>query len=308
MELLFPFEPNKKLLLSTSQSGLFLHTLYNDRFLRPTLLCSNYKSDLCSALYNDTIYYSYINKDDSLLLRCLRDSSLLLRLDSTSTVTYRGPQLIAFNNSLFLLYFEALHNSYQLKMRQLFTETQPHLPRILEASFSELPLLHLLATKQFLYLLLTTGQTSVLFRYHPDSSFRQLWSEEEYLAKLRLPWESEKRELEQSLIQAVQLSGQQQTRLTEKEQKLQAAESKLSGLSSELKQTKAELSEKNDTLQHIQLRLTECEQNRQQTLHTLEHTQQLLDRAKTQYNELMQVAEQYRAEAQKWYGKFTDRH
>ncbi|MBQ8800487.1 MAG: hypothetical protein IJZ55_13100 [Lachnospiraceae bacterium] len=308
MELLYFLEPNKKLLLSASQAGLYLHTMYNERFLRPALLCSNYESGLCGALYNGSLYYSYINKEHSLLIRCLRDSSLPFRLDSTSTVTYREPQLAVFNNSLFLFYFETENNTYQFKMRQLFTETQPHLPRILEASFSELPILHILATKQFLYLLLTAGQTSVLFRYHPDSSFRQLSSEEEYLAKLRLPWESEKKELEQSLIQAVQLSGQQQSLLTEKEQKLQATETILSGLSSELKQTKNELSEKNDTLQHIQLRLTECEQSRQQATHALEHTQQLLNRAKTQYNELMQVAEQYRLEAQKWYGKFTDRH
>jgi len=308
MELLFPFEPNKKLLLSASKAGLFLHTMYNDRFLRPTLLCSNYESGLCGALYHGFLYYSYVNKDRSLLLRCLQDSTLPFRLDSTGTVTYREPRLVVFNNSLFLFYFEVANTSYQLKMRQLFTETQPRLPDMLGTSFSELPVLHVLATTQHLYILLTTGQTSVLFRYHPDSSFRQLHSEEELLPILRIPWDSEKIQLEQSLMQAIHLSEQQQTLLTEKEQRLQLTERKLAELSFKWEHTQTLLSETTQTLQATQTQLTECEQNRLLAVQTSERTSLLLERAKTQYNELMQVAEQYRAEAQKWYEKFTDRH
>ncbi len=280
MELLYSFEPNKKLLLSASPSGLYVHTMYNEHFLRPTLLCSNYDSGLCGTLYNGSLYYSYINKDRSLLLRCLHDPTLRFRLDSTSTVTYREPQLVAFADSLLLFYFEAESNRYRLKLRHPFTETQPPLPDALKTSFPVFPTLHTLATKQYLYISLATGGTSLLFRYHPSSSFEQLRSEEELLPILRIPWETEKTQLEQSLMQAIHLSEQQQTLLSETTQ----------------------------TLQATQTQLAKCEQNRQQALQTSEKTSLLLERAKAQYNELMQVAEQYRLEAQKWYGKFTDRH
>lgn len=54
-------------------------------------------------------------------------------------------------------------------------------------------------------------------------------------------------------------------------------------------------------LQTIRQSLAETEQK-------AHHSELLLERAKAQYAELMTVAEQYRSEAMKWYGKYTDKH
>lgn len=308
MELFSFFEADTPLLLSASESGLFVHPVHNERFGRPVLLCSNYRSGLSGCIYNSSLYYAYINKENSLLLRRLHESTLLFRLDSTDTVTYRTPQLVPIGNTLFLFYFEEEHGSYRLKLRLPFSDIEPPLPELLKTSFRELPSLSLHATKQYLYLFFTVGATSVSYRYSPTASFEYLRSEEEYISELRTPWEAEKKQLEQGLMQAIHLSEQQQNLLTEKEQKIQLTEAKLSELTAETEQTNALLVETSSALQTAKVQLTECERNKQQAIRELDHTSHLLERAKAQYNELMQIAEQYRQEAVKWYGKFTDRH
>lgn len=306
MELLSVSVSGKPLVLSASENGIFLHSFSYEHFGRPMLLCSNYKSSLSGCSYNDSLYYAYINKENVLLLRRLHESALLFRLDSTDTVTYRSPQLVAFKSTLFLFYLEALPDSYRIKLRLPFSDVSLQLPEPLQVPFSQPPLLSLQATEQYLYLFLTAGATVTSYRYS-SSCFEPLCSEGELLSELRIPWEAEKAQLEQALLRAVHLSEQQQNLLTEKEQRLQTAEAKLSERISEAEQTNVLLSETTLALQSIKAELTECEQSRQQTMQKLEQTSLLLERAKTQYNELMQVAEQYRNEAIKWYGKFTDR-
>lgn len=234
-------------------------------------------------------YYTYINKENALLLRRLFDPSVLLKIDRTDSVSCLAPQLISFHNTLFLFYFEykTEQNLYRLKLHLPFSSLQPDLPDTLASACSVLPGLHVQTTGQYLYLILTTEATSVAYRYSASASFEPLFSEEEVVSVLRLPWESEKKQLEQTILQSVQLTGQQQALLTEKEQKLHAMEAKLAELSSEAEQTNTSLWE---------------------TTRNLTHTSLLLERAKAQYAELMQVAEQYRQEAMKWYEKFTDRH
>ncbi len=308
MELFSFFEADTPLLLSASDSGLFLHPVRNERFGHPFLLCSGYKNGFSGCIYNDSLYYAYINKENSLLLRRLYESTLLFRLDSTDTVTYHEPQLILFNNTLFLFYFEEEHGSYRLKLRLPFSDAEPTLPELLRNTFCELPTLSLQTSAQYLYIFLTVGVTTASYRYSSTASFESLCSEAELLSGLRPPWEAEKKQLEQGLMQAIHLSEQQQNLLTEKEQKLSDTEVKLSALTSEAEQKNAFLAETASALQAVKKQLTECKQDKQLTAQKLEQTSLLLERAKAQYNELMQVAEQYRQEALKWYGKFTDRH
>ena len=280
MELFSFTESDTPLLLSASESGLFLYPVHNERFGHPFLLCSGYKCGFSGCLYNDTLHYTYINKENTLLLRRLHESTLLFRLDSTDTVTYRTPQLVTFRDILFLFYAEVLEDSFRLKLRLPFSEVSPQLPDPFQMSFSQPPLLLLHSTETYLYLFLYNESAPVSYRYSKEKGFESLCSKEELLSDLQIPWNEEKAQLEQALLRAVHLSEQQQQQLTEKEQRLQTAEAKFAELIS-----KAEL----------------AEQKSQQT-------SLLLERAKKQYNELMQVAEQYRQEAMKWYGKFTDRN
>ena len=304
---LFPFaESGTPVLVSASESGLFLHPVRNERFGHPFLLCSAYKNGFSGCIYNDSLYYTYINKENSLLLRRLHDSVIPFRLDGTDSITYHTPHLITFKNTLFLFYLEARPDGYRIKLHLPFSDTVPQLPESLQAPFSQAPLLSLQATGQYLYLFLTEGTTVSSYRYS-SSGCEPLCTKEELLSELQLPWESEKKQLEQALLRAVHLSEQQQNLLTEKEQKLQTTEAKLAELVSEAEQTGVLLSETTHTLQIAQAQLKECEQSREQTVRELNQTSRLLERAKAQYNELMQVAEQYRQEAAKWYGKFTDR-
>lgn len=276
---LFPFvESGAPVLVSASENGLFLHPIHNERFGHPFLLCSGYKNGFSGCIYNDSLYYTYINKENSLLLRRLHESTTLFRLDGTDTVTYQAPLLVAFQGSLLLFYSERTQDTYRLKLRLPFSEHEPQLPEPLGQAYSAPPLLSLQATGHYLYLFLTTDNTVSAYRYS-SAGFETLSSEEELLSRLHIPWEAEKTQLEQALLRAVHLSEQQQNLLTAKEQNLQTVEASLK----------------------------ECEQSREQALQKLKQTTLLLERAKKQYNELMQVAEQYRQEAAKWYGKFTDR-
>lgn len=268
------------LLLSASENGLFVYPIQNERIGHPLLLCSNYKSGLSACAYSKTIHYVYINRDNALLVRRLRESGCLFRLDPTDTVTYSNPQLIVFNNLLYLFYIEEQAGVFRLKAWRISPDTKMTLPEALCTPFPVPPHLSLQATEHYLYLILTTREYSVSYRYSSTVSFELLRSQEELLSDLRLPWETEKTRLKETLMKTIHLSEQQQNLLTEKEQALQTTQSQLS----------------------------DCTESRQQTLRELERTTLLLERAKSQYNELMQVAEQYRQEAMKWYGKFTERH
>ncbi len=280
MELLSLSLSDKALVLSGSEDGLYLHTMQNQWFGRPLLLCSGYKSGLSACISGDSVYYTYINKDNALLFRRLYDPAVLFRLDSSDSVLYHSPQLILFHHILFLFYWETAQDMCRLKLCLPFSDLTPVLPEALSASYSGFPQLHIQTTEHYLYLMLSLETSSLVYRCTEPSSFAPLCTEAELLPVLQLPWEAEKKQLEHNLTQAIRLSGQQQTLLTETEQKLQTAEA----------------------------RLAECEQSRQQTAQSLAHTSLLLERAKSQYTELMQVAEQYRQEAMKWYGKFTDRN
>ncbi len=308
MELFSFCDANTPLLLSASDSGLFLHPVRNERFGHPFLLCSGYKNGFSGCIYNDSLYYVYINKENSLLLRRLHESTLLFRSDSTDAVTYRAPQLVPLGNTLLLFYFEEEHGSYRLKLRVPLSGSEPVLPEAFQTAFPKLPTLSLQTTDRYLYLFLTAGNTTVSYRYSLADSFEALCTESDLLSGLRLPWEGEKKQLEQGLMQAIHLSEQQQNLLTEKEQKLLDIEAKLSALTSEAEQKNTLLAKTSSALQTAKAQLTECKQDKQRDAQKLEQTSLLLERAKAQYNELMQVAEQYRQEALKWYGKFTDRH
>ena len=276
---LFPFiESGVPVLVSASENGLFLHPIHNERFGHPFLLCSGYKNGFSGCIYNDALYYTYINKENALLLRRLHEATVLFRLDGTDTVTYHAPQSVVFQGTLFLFYIEKAEDSYRLKLRLPFSDPVPELPEALGHSFPVPPSFFLRAMGPHLYLFLTAASSVSAYRYS-SASFETLSSEEELLSRLLIPWEAEKTQMEQALLRAVHLSEQQQNLLTEKEQKIQATEATLK----------------------------ECNQSREQAQQKSKQTTLLLERAKKQYNELMQVAEQYRQEAAKWYRKFTDR-
>ncbi len=323
MEQLYTLTTNKKILLTVSSSGLYAHHFQNERFLRSSLLCSNYECGLSCTLYNDALYYVYLNKERTLLLRCVGESSLPFRLDGTKTTAYHAPKLVVFGSFLLLLYFECTGGAYQLRIRAPFADLPPiTLPSFLPASFAGLPDLGILPSEKHLYLLLSAGGSSFLFRYTTSFEPEGLCSEEELFSRLCPVWDAEKAEFTTQLQQAEQQAAKQQALLTEKEGELQAlnvhlaakeatlqaTEVLLTEKNSELSDTKARLQQSEERLHRVQNRLTECDVARQEALQNLARTTSLLERAKVQYEELMQIALQYKEEAAKWYGKFTDRH
>ncbi len=286
MEQLYALEPTRKLLLSTSDSGLYAHALQNERLIRSTQLCSNYESDLSGVLYNNTLYYSYLTKERSLLVRCFGDATIVFRLDSTGNISYQQPQLLSFANTLLLSYIEQTDAGYVPKFRCLFTDLPPvSLP--ISAPASVIPQLRLLSTDTALYIFLSADTTSEVFRYNTSFSPEKLCTETEASAILQLPWKTEKNELQQKIDQLTEQLTQAQDELAQKSAQCTRLESMLIEQTGNLHTTKKQLA---------------------QTEHNLQQTQTLLERAKAQYDELMQVAERYRDEARKWYGKFSDRH
>ncbi len=323
MEQFFPSDATKIILLAADHSRLYSHLFYNERFLRSSLLCSNYECGLSCTLYSGSLYYTYINREHSLLLRCVGESSLHFRLDGTEATSYHSPCLVVFGGFLLLLYFECTDGMYRLKLRAPFADLpQPSFPDEIPAAFPELPSLHLQTTAHYLYLFLTTGTSSFLFRYTPAFVPEILGSEKELLTRSRIPWETEKTELNAHLQQAKQRTAEQQELLTEKETKLQTLstllaekeanlhtqEMLLAEKDTVLSDTKARLKQSEENLHRIRNQLAECDAARREALQNLTQTAGLLERAKDQYEELMRVALQYKEEAAKWYGKYTDRH
>lgn len=283
MDAIFTTEQNRTLFLYSFEHRLYLRTVQSERISRPILLCNNYQDGLSGISYNKALYYSYLSHDDSLLVRNLAEPTPVFRLDGTSIVSYSAPHLVVFADRLLFFYIEKSKDSYSLKSRALFSEIQPE---SLPDCFSDAPTLHILSADPYLYVLLSAADTSKLFRYNTDLRTELLSTGEDLLCELTPLFEQKHKQLQQKLETSSHLFVQQSKLLHEKEQ--EASDAKL------------QLAAKEQELRSLRQALAETEEK-------AHHTELLLERAKAQYTELMTVAEQYRNEAMKWYGKFTDK-
>lgn len=201
-----------------------------------------------------------------------QDRSLLVRSLAEPTVLFRldGTDTVSYEAPHLVVFAGRLLLFYIEKNQNSYSLKSHTLfaeakPEVLPDCFFNIPKLQLLSTGTHLFVFLSVDNSSKLFRYNTELRIETLLSKEELSYEL------------------APLLEQEHKLLQEKEQ--------------EASDAKMQLAEKEQELRNIRQSLAESEKK-------THHTELLLERAKTQYAELMDVATKYREEAIKWRSKF----
>lgn len=108
---------DKTLLLYPYQNMIFFRTIIAENTWKPIMLCNDFLYSLSDSIYQDNIYYSYINKDYNIVIKSITDQSVLYQLDGDSSLTYIQPSILSFLGKLLLIYAvkNPINNTYFIK-------------------------------------------------------------------------------------------------------------------------------------------------------------------------------------------------
>lgn len=234
MQNIYSVSPDKTLLIYPASHFLYFRTLNAKNAGRPVLLSTDYLTSLSDTIYQNTIYYGYINTEHNILIKNITEQTVLYTLNRETTQEFYSPQLFTIQNTLLLLYFlkNPLNDTFLLK--GIFPFTQKEMTFL--ENFSELPTLHVISNTNLLLLWISTSYQNGYYLLDSASVLKPL-SDENKIQKLTDSFQ----------------------------QKLTEADTTI-----------------------LTLRQQITEQN------------QLIESIKSQYNELMDTAHQYRNEAIKW--------
>ena len=289
---IYTIDSEKKLILYTSGSYLFIRTASGNEITKSTLLCNDYAQNLSSVIYHGTIYYSYQNQNGDFLLRSILDPIILYQLSSEELPDFFLPTIFTFNDHLHLLYFirNPLDETYILKIVLPFEKKEIN---TCHPPFSSLPYLHLLPHKDRLLISCHSQDTTSLFCVSPDLEFTpvKLYTEAEE-KQLLSDYQNLKSE---TLLQINQI---QEEHSLQAQQIKNTAELTIKQLKDTQKQQLLSLAQEN--MQQLNSLQSELENK-------LLEKEKIISSITEQYETLMQTALKYKDEASKWYNKFCSR-
>lgn len=101
--------------LYLNKHQIVLKTINKDIIGRPLILASDYLTGFSSTLYNSSVYYSYINEKQQLVVRASKNTEPLYHLDSLTDTVFIETHILSFQKKLFLFYVEKTDNIYHIK-------------------------------------------------------------------------------------------------------------------------------------------------------------------------------------------------
>lgn len=153
---------------TTKYHGLVLYTYQNQILLcdklgryfgRPVILADDYSEQLQDIYFPDTIYYSYFNTDKKFILRNIMEPQPLFIGEKALSSPLCHPQLITFQNSIFLLWseYDANRQLYLVKGQTVPDKTQSLVlpdffsssPRIIASASDAVLVLHVFNGSQY---------------------------------------------------------------------------------------------------------------------------------------------------------------
>lgn len=240
MDLFITTTNQQSFLLSTKNSNIFLQQKSGNIWYRPRLLSSNFLKDLDCILFNNVLYYCYLNTAHQLIVNRYPSVSTIYSQAENTTTLYTNFKLHIFQKQLYLFYI-SINKETHLSQIHAVNPLTKQTPILLETMYHSLPSYQLLNQKEELLLQVLTKEDCQLLRIQSDYT-----------------------------VCSIDINP------------LHAAEANLSN------QIEADA---------LQIQLEEKEKQ-------IDDLNEMLQRATTQYNELMHVANSYREEAIKWRNKF----
>ena len=114
MENLFELSHSTGYLIYTYNTHILLRYKNKDNFSKSQILTSDYKENLCTILFDNSIYYSYIDLSNHLILRSLFDSNILYMMELIPDYYNLSPTLISFSGKILFFIEQADNNSNYL--------------------------------------------------------------------------------------------------------------------------------------------------------------------------------------------------
>ena len=225
MSNLYELTNNVSILLYTSQNNILLRKKIGDNISRSKLLAMDFKQNLCGIIYDQIVYYAYIDINNHLILRRVTDSYPLYTKEHFPCQIPPQLRLVAFDGKLVIFYEEQADFDHK-KLKGIF----PFLP------MSEIELKCQIPVSSDIYLLASKNEILINF-------------------------ESADGNQNYSLSKSMQIS-------------------------------------KLDSTFELKLILQEKDNE-------INKLNAMLESAKSQYNNLMDVANKYKNEAMKWCNKFA---
>lgn len=262
----YEINPNTGILLYTNGHRILSRARTGEQFGRSVLLSTDYADSLSSTVYDHSLYYIYRNDQRSILLKNITGLQTLYSLPEESGSFYTAPKLCSVGEQLLILYLKENENdhSYCLEYRLPYL-TDRRLPDFpSDQSFPSKPEYAVSAFHDSAVLTVRCSGSSAYYLLSPDLTVKELHQADD-----------------KNSVQ------DQEQLITEKYNILIAA--------MRLEHDNAQQALKNEMdAQQEQIRRLQQEISRQQAV---------IRSASNQYNDLMKVANTYKEEALKRYGK-----
>lgn len=158
---IFAAGTEKSLVIYAQNNAIYLLMATGDVPCQPTVLADDFQSGLSETIYHKTLYYTYLNTQNEIVIKSILDVGSLFTLSATDTIQYAMPHLVLFQEKLILFYMikNPLDNHYAVKMLLPFeTDADRQQISLPGYTFSTLPTIKSFSTENNLFLQLYTPE------------------------------------------------------------------------------------------------------------------------------------------------------
>lgn len=186
---IYSLSVNKNVIIYTYDNFIIMRTIQANSVTNGILLSNDYSSGFSSTIHNSTIYYLYLNKQGSLIIKSIIDARNLYSKASDQELTMLEPSLISFKNYLLLFFVieNPIDNLFYLKI-SLPLEENKHI--VCNEKFVVCPKIKLVHTPSLLFIIVQTPEevyiycldsTLTLTQYKSSEAVKLMLEEKELL-------------------------------------------------------------------------------------------------------------------------------
>lgn len=183
----YALDSEKTLILYSTGNHICLRTSIGENLTRPVLLCSDFADSLSDIVYDNTVYYTYRNTSQDIIIRSITDLHDLHKISSRDTPDCFQPRIAAIQKFLILFYFvkKPIDDSFCLKAllpfqsdKKLTAAEKNREPEHLALRFTKLPSLRIIIPiKSALLLHLSDEEQEYIFTVTDSLQCERLYYE-----------------------------------------------------------------------------------------------------------------------------------
>lgn len=291
---LYEIDSNKGILIYTNQNQIIIRSKNGQFFAKPIVLANDYKSSLSETIYDSTLYFTYINTSNNIVIRSLRENTFPYIIAQTFSTSLFSPTLLTFCDELVLFYiiYYSEINKYSIcgilpfKNHQKIplNATYDSHPVYFTSNNSDLIILSIICSSHCEVSLIDNAFNYSCFYSKNDEDKTRI---SEYETKIS-EYEAKINEYE--------------TKVSECETKVSECEAIISEYGTKISEYETKVNQDKKMADLLNTDLTKYKNENIRLMQTIESI-------KNQYSQLMDVATKYKEEAAKWnkmYMKLND--